>query len=450
MQARSILFFTCAALVSFFPVIVVLISGIWIPTAMVQETFTTNFMALRLMLDQSSIFIPVGHAQLLLFSYPSALINHALFKHLPLFDQFQTFGLIWHVWSGAFIFALLMIGREFKLLMVPLFPILLLNSSNLGVMISYDRAEVLVVLGLLVVTNPAWRGSIAAFAIGTKLTFGLLILPFAFRKDWRFTKGFVATAAVGTWLYFLGNFPAMRNFYIQFKGFMKSGVAQLETTIIEAFQTFPSWYTWLELTLFASAAVFLTRHRWKALFATVLEATFLYKRLSFSAMFDVTALAALFVQLSRAWVVAAVILVFAAFTYDFGKFTTMRKNSETARALQAAIPKDRPVVYYHRDYDQALIFPDPGIMLSTLLPGSHLPLRQFAKTQFWHDPADGLINGAHIAVIPEFSALNPLNKSPILSGLLLPDCKTFSFDAPQSDRTHYYAYQNTVRVCDHR
>src|SRR5262249_56449281 len=103
--------------------------------AMVQETFTVNFMAA--MIAKGYLFVPVGHAQLVLYTYPVVAINKAFFSRLSLFDQFQAFSLAWHAWSGMIVFGALPLTLKAPLtwcersllLLAPLLSPLLLRTS---------------------------------------------------------------------------------------------------------------------------------------------------------------------------------------------------------------------------------------------------------------------------------------------------------------------------------
>jgi hypothetical protein len=514
---------------------------------MIQETFTTNFMAYRMMTDPATplFFIPVGHAQLLLFSYPASLINDQLFSNRDIFTQFYTFGLIWHVWSGAILFgAILLAVRECRdwptrllVCLAPLATPLLSRSTNLGLHIGYDRAETLIVIGLLPLlvrclaygvptraTSGVLAAALLALAAGIKLTFGAIVAPFVVlllicderARPWHaLVRAFVATST--TLLVLLSSYVLMDvkkgEKFVRTLGDFLSGrvegasLIQRETTILQAFDRFlnpSSWYFSLQLAMVAAAIALVAylvfggkqSRRRPVMFAVAvvvsvgLEMYFLSKRLSMNSMFDVINLTYLIGASSIAFVYASVeftrfqlsrliahgslitfiaALVSELILYDHAHpLRVARRNSEEAIALRTAITAPGiPIVYYHADYAQPLMFPDPGILLSTLLPGPIGPESQYYGVLnslapgrlFNHDPTNGLVNGAHVAVVPEFFEPNELrynhqivvfDTNPKFAQMRSASrCKIFDFHEPQHGQymTHYMYYTNQVTVC---
>ena len=521
-------FLPLATLSCFLPFIVLLFSGIWSPTAMVQETFTTNFMWLKLMTDpfELPISLPVGHAQILLFSYPVTFITDLLFGNRSIFDQFELFGVLWHAWSGLILASAIGISlflpmrwhERFLLLLLPLSAPLLARSTNLGVFITYDRAQILVaiLLAMLLILWTCHRrapalvdgfalGAILAYATATKFTFGIALAPLSLvmfaaapPRKWlplvlAGSIGFGACFGLLVAGFFLLKYSAMTSAFNQLvQYFSGAAVSQHDTTIVEAFRQFlqpRSWYFGLQIALLVSMGALIALlvrgptavHRSFVLGAALALSFYCYvlsRRLAFSSMIDLTILVILISVVSIAilvsigqrlasTVLASTLLatmLAAPLLYDFHRaFSIMRDNSQKGRELQGWITAPNlPMIYYHDDWHQRLIFPDPGIMLSTLLPEPGWVRRPVMSTvvpgrTFIRHPRDGVISGAHMAIIPEFIPKSAGEPPPIQVFGKFPDfddlaelsrCKVVEFTAPQQWGTaHYYYYSTRVTAC---
>ena len=531
LQTKSVgtaFYLLAAALVCFAPFLLLTTLELWPPVAMVQETFTTNFMWLKLMTDRtgSPISLPVGHAQILLFSYPVSLLMSAIFSSRSIFDQFQIFGQAWQLWAGIILMSAIVISlkvplrpaERWLLLLAPLCVPLLIRSSNLGIVISYDRAEALIVIAMAIplilwlchdriprIGDAIFCGGVVAFAAATKLTFGIALVLFLVvmlaASPWRKWPLLILATAVGfcATLALLGvgfsawNRDAMKFVVDQYIQFFKSpAVIQWDGSIELAFRAFlspTSWYFSLQVailaTVVAMAGVAVARSNRRVLafvgaasVLAVLEGFLLSQRLSLSAMFDVASFICLLcivsisILLNRAqwWLgasVAAMVafaFVSAPFFYDFSRgFATMQENTRVGKELQQFVTKPNlPMIYYHDGWMQPLIFPDPGIMLSTLLPEpgdakrplmtAILPGRRFDR-----HPDKGLLPGPQVAIVPEFLPSTPHYSPPLEVFGKYADfdnlrqaakCREFQFTEPQPMNSgHYYYYSTRVTAC---
>jgi hypothetical protein len=228
---------TLAFILTFIPVFLMLLYDIWPPTAMVQETFTLNFSNYSLMRLTSHPYhlVPVGHFQILVLSYPPSAIVDFFFSHLRLFKQFYIFALLFYVWSGLLLIALiawvmrssLPFRTKVLLTLLPFGAIAFERGTYLGLHISYDRAEALVYLALAWMIlhhvhseatpsrlTTALVGALAGLAIGIKWTQAVVIVPIClvFGVAWAraraaafgiFVISFVATVTLGYLLYFM-------------------------------------------------------------------------------------------------------------------------------------------------------------------------------------------------------------------------------------------------------
>jgi hypothetical protein len=140
-----------AAVLTFLPLVLALMFQIWPPAAMVQETFTINYVALPLMrlTSQPYHLIPVGHFSILLLSYPPSIVAQVIAGTQSQFWQFNLFSLLWYTWTGLLTFGLLCVvaisrlplAARLGLVLLPSASSILDHSTNLGLFISYDKAE---------------------------------------------------------------------------------------------------------------------------------------------------------------------------------------------------------------------------------------------------------------------------------------------------------------------
>jgi hypothetical protein len=524
---RTISFVVAAAFASFLPFVVFVASGVWPPAAMPQETFTTNFFAYQAMSGPVQLFIPVGHAQLLLLSYPVSIVNNVLFGTRSLYEQFSSFAALWYLWSGvllllaliATLFTTLRWRERSLLLFIPLATPLLVRSENLGLWISYDRAEELAVLMLAVplllwlchdreirIRHMALCGGIIAFAVGIKVSFGAILLPFALvgfalapqrRWPWLLAAFCVSFAIVVTAVitgFFLGSAAQWHFFSSEMTNFLGgNGLQQHDGSIVDAFRQFlspQSWFFSFQIAVVIVAACLLlialrsrtTQSRlWLgAVTLTALgEGLILAKRLTLSGMVDSCLLVAYIGAISIALLYRMRAARFAVFAtcamtgavlsaplfYNFQHgFAVMIANGDKARELAAAVERPQlPIVYYSDGYRQQLVFPEPAMMLAVLLPQSRSDRKSameaaFPERLFNQHPADGIYKFAHVAVVPEFLKTSPQHPQAIrvfgrysdFDSMLASDhCRRFDFEEPQPARyrSSYYYYPVQVTVC---
>jgi hypothetical protein len=225
-----------AIVVAFMPVLVAIVSGIWIPTAMIHETFGVHYVPYQMM-RRGYYFVRNAHLFGLIYAYPASLLVDSFLAGAREVSRFQAWALTVYTIQGLLLVAAaaaalrsrLAAGEKFLVLAAGLLPPFVTPRLINPLTLNYHMLEAVLYLVLSYLTldwvrgrtfdrpsHAVLLGAFSAVAVGTKLTLLVVIAPFFLMlcigtcaSQWArlraaawFTGAFATTFIVGLVLYF--------------------------------------------------------------------------------------------------------------------------------------------------------------------------------------------------------------------------------------------------------
>lgn len=207
-----------AGVLAFMPVLLIVATGIWAPSAMTQEMFS-HYYATRLVLHFGYFFVPTGHG-FGLYNYPVSLVIENLFSGVSLFWRYHYFAIGTHLWNGTLNLLVFLVAwrlpmsatERWLLLVVGFAQWFVMRFMTFGLATNYHTLEQLLLLVTAVATiyylfggrTPSTTavvllGALAGVATGTKLSLFVLMGPLigVVAMPWRSgVMAFVRAAAI--------------------------------------------------------------------------------------------------------------------------------------------------------------------------------------------------------------------------------------------------------------